>query len=78
MEVFIAILWYLQIICLNTDYTATQLDKMIFDNQPAIEEVQSDEQLMNQVMDSFYQETGQFTTKDVIEVWEEEPDPIPD
>ena len=72
MEIFIAILWYLGILFSNTPYTVQEVDTLIIDKQDAINEVQNDNNLMDDVITTFYNETTLIQEGNVIQVWEEE------
>ena len=79
MELFIAILWYLQVIFVNNTYTTTDVNQMIQANQPAINQIQADPVLMNQIMINFENNTNTTINQEQnsIDVWEEdEPQPI--
>ncbi len=78
MEVIIAILWYLQLLFTGANYTTAQVDELIISNQETINQVQSNEQLVNTVMQSYTEETTIYKENNVVEVWDEEPEPIPD
>ena len=73
MEIIIAILWYLQLIFIGGSYTEEQINTLVFQNQPAIEAVQSNGELMNQVLDSYQQ--ALTNQSDVLEQWK---DPLPE
>ncbi len=77
MEVLIAILWYLQIFFVDVSYTTHEVDNMIIDNQDAIEAVHSDNNLTNQIVNDYNTKCPDGTTN-VVETWEEEPEPILD
>lgn len=79
MELFIAILWYLQIIFVGNTYSTTDINQMIQANQPAINQIQTNPQLMNKIMIQYDKQTNTTINKEQnsIDVWEEdEPEPI--
>jgi hypothetical protein len=77
MEVLVAILWYLQLVFAGQTYTTDQINTMVNDNQQAIESIQSDEDLQNQILDDFNNEF-EGTNSGLCEPWEEEEyDPKP-
>lgn len=79
MELFIAILWYLQIIFVGNTYSTTDINLMIQANQPAINQIQTNPELMNKIMIQYDKQTNTTIKKEQnsIDVWEEdEPEPI--
>jgi hypothetical protein len=53
MEIFIAILWYFQILLSGVTYTTTEVEQIIQINQPIIQSVQQDPVLTNQILDLY-------------------------
>ncbi|PKL85050.1 MAG: hypothetical protein CVV22_09925 [Ignavibacteriae bacterium HGW-Ignavibacteriae-1] len=53
MEIFIAILWYFQILVSGVTYTTTEVEQIIQANQPLIESVQQDPVLENQIIELY-------------------------
>ncbi len=81
MELIIAILWYMQVIFTGQSYTPDQIDKYIQANEPVIQQIQSNPELSQQVMDQFSKQNQVKIDNSTgsIDVWEEddEPEPIP-
>jgi hypothetical protein len=72
MEIFIAILFYLQILMPGTSYTQADINAMIQANQPAIMQVQTNPNLMNTAITDY----NTAVDKGIVEPWEEEQEPI--
>ncbi len=53
MEIFIAILWYFQILVSGVTYTTTEVEQIIQVNQPIIQSVQQDPVLENQIIELY-------------------------
>ncbi|MCO5251191.1 MAG: hypothetical protein M9949_07190 [Candidatus Kapabacteria bacterium] len=53
MEIFIAILWYFQILVSGVTYTTTEVEEIIQINQPIIESVQQDPVLENEIIELY-------------------------
>ncbi len=53
MDIFIAILWYLQVLFTGTQYTTDQIDQMVIDNQPSVDAVMQDAVLLDNVVTTF-------------------------
>lgn len=73
MELFIAILWYLQILMPGTTVEQADLDVMIEQNQAAIECIQQDAVLTENIMDDYLELDDPIG---LVEEWEEEEEPI--
>ncbi len=58
MDIFIAILWYLQVLFSGTPYTADQIDQLVIDNQQSVDAVLQDAQLLNNVVTTYNDETS--------------------
>lgn len=53
MELFIAILWYLHILISGVTYTTTEVENIIQANQPIIQSVQQDQELVNHILEMY-------------------------
>ncbi len=53
MELFIAILWYFQILVSGVTYTTNEVETIIQANQPLIEAVQQDPVLTNHIIELY-------------------------
>lgn len=53
MDIFIAILWYLQVLFTGTPYTTGQIDQLVIDNQQSVDVVLQDAQLLDNVVTSY-------------------------
>ena len=53
MDIFIAILWYLQVLFTGTTYTTDQIDQMVIDNQQSVDAVMQDAVLLDNVVTTF-------------------------
>lgn len=79
MELFVAILWYLQLVFVGNTYSMNDINQMVQANQPVINQIQANPELMNQIMINFDQKTDTKINmeQNSIDVWEEdEPEPI--
>jgi|WetSurMetagenome_2_1015567.scaffolds.fasta_scaffold1481399_1 hypothetical protein len=72
MEIIIAILWYLQLFFVNQTYTVAQVNTMIQQNQPAIQQVMSNPVTQQQAVQGLYQVTNN-PSGNIIETWEDDP-----
>ncbi len=77
MEILIAILWYLQIMFVGVTYTVEEVDMMIITNQPVIEQVQNDQQLLNTILDNFNSNYTITIENGAVDIWDDPP-PSPD
>jgi hypothetical protein len=72
MEIIIAILWYLQLFFVNQTYTVSQVNTMIQQNQPAIQQVMSNPVAQQQAVQGLHQVTNN-QSGNIIETWEDDP-----
>ncbi len=73
MEILIAILWYLQIMFVGVTYTVEEVDMMIITNQPVIEQVQNDQQLLNTILDNFNSNYTITIENGAVDIWDDPP-----
>ncbi len=73
IEVLIAILWYLQIMFVGVTYTVEEVDMMIITNQPVIEQVQNDQQLLNTILDNFNSNYTITIENGAVDIWDDPP-----
>ena len=72
MEIFIAILWYLQLLVPGTAYTHSDMGNLIQQNNKAINAIKSDKQCKTQVMGEF-NTTADSQWRRLIEEWTDPP-----
>ncbi|MBI5324799.1 MAG: hypothetical protein HZB41_05930 [Ignavibacteriae bacterium] len=74
MELIIAILWYLQLLVPGVNYTQSDLNVLMQNNQKAVQDIRKDGKQSNMIMNCY----NSNSTKNVSNLIEEWTDPPPE